>query len=238
MKRPFLPRLLLLLLLCLASVACVAHELPRDESSLQVVTVVVTGTSGPTQTPRVVTELQTVVVTATPAPQGSRSPLPSVAPASVTRRATATPLAQELPNATATTTSRPFPTAQPTDTPPPAAPGFKYAAPELTAPTEQVVISAQAVPILEWEPYPLQEDEWYDVTIERMWQDQPYYAGSDWTKEPTLVVPTFVWGTSDTGEYRWWVTIKRMTGSNASGGKVGTAISPPSEQRTFTWSRE
>lgn len=211
---------------------------PRNESAfapLEVVTVVVTSTPGPTQTPVVITEVQTVVVVATAEPSATPS-------ASATMTATATPEATE-PSApsptltrTAVATATPMPTTRPapTGTAPTTLFAFRYGAPTLLAPVDQEAFSGD-VPILRWEAVVLGPDEYYEVTIERFWQDQPYYAGSDWLREPQMVVPTFVRGTSDTHQYTWWVTVKRLTGTNAAGGKIGEAISPPSQQRTFTW---
>lgn len=220
MKPLLYSALLLLLLLGIAGCA------PRDPEppTVQVVTVVVSPTVGPTQTPIIITEVQTVVVTATPARTG-------------TPRADAT--ASPQPEATPTP-GLPSPTVAPpppTSTPRPALQN-KYGAPQLAIPVDQELFGADTQPILRWATVPLAEDEYFEVTIERLWQNQPFYSGSDWLKEPEMLVPTFVRGTSDTDQYTWWVTIKRLTGSNSAGGKVGEAISPPSEQRTFIWSRE
>lgn len=212
---------------------CAQVDTANSVSSLQMVTVVVSSTPGPTQTPLVVTELQTVVVTATSG-AAATAPAGGTAPPPPTRTTRATP-----PPASRPPESTPSPTlrALPTHTPPPA-PRFTYEAPTLLEPSDGHVVFGNSPPTLRWEGPPLAEDEWYEVTIERLWQNQPYYAGSDWTKSTTLSVPTFVRGSSDTRHYTWWVTIKRLTGSNAAGGKVGEALSPPSQQRTFTWPEE
>jgi hypothetical protein len=218
-------------------VGCASQNAPA-QGSLEVVTVVVTSTAGPTQTPVIITEVQTVVVVATAEPSATASATTSAtATATVTVTGTATPQPTEpsAPTATATRTVVASATSRPaaTQTPLPVQ-AFSYAAPKLLAPVDQEGFGSNG-PVLRWEAVPLGPDEYYEVTIERFWQDQPYYAGSDWVKEPQMTLPTFVRGTSDTHQYTWWVTVKRLTGTNAAGGKVGEAISPPSEQRTFTW---
>lgn len=183
------------------------------------VTVVVTATPGPTQTPIYVTEVQTVVVTATAETPATGTPAPATG--------STTPLAGA--DGTGTTPGA-------TASPPPAT--LKYDPPVLEAPVNQEVFASDVRPLLRWHAVPLAEDEYYEVTIERLWQNQPYYAGSEWLRESELLVPSFVLGTSDTNQYTWWVTIKRQTGTTSAGGRVGEPVSPPSEQRTFTWLRE
>lgn len=223
----------LLLLASLAGVACSSNEpaLP----TVQVVTVVVEPTVGPTQTPLYVTEVQTVVVTVTTTPSRTVRPTrtPSATPeeSAEVEEATTTPVITET-SVPATATARPQPTAtvRPATT-------LKYPAPTLDIPVNQEIFG-DAQPLLRWSGQPLAENEYYEVTIERLWQNQPYYSGSEWVQGTELLVPTFVRGTSDTNQYVWWVTIKRLTGTNTAGGKVGESLSPPSEQRTFIWHPE
>ncbi|MDQ4075245.1 MAG: hypothetical protein M3220_03245 [Chloroflexota bacterium] len=189
-----------------------ANDLSDEIVPVEVVTVVVSATPGPTQTPLVITRLQTVVVTATPSGE------------------------EVLPDPMVTAPPRLLTGVVVTQTPQ-LEPRFKYDAPTLQSPTDEAVFS-QDEPMLRWERVPLAEDEYYEVMIERLWQGEPYYLGSEWLKEPHLEVPDFVRGTSDSEQYTWWVTIKRQTGTNVAGGRVGEPISPPSEQRTFTWSKE
>ena len=206
-----------LLLLLGMTPACATSE--STLPTVQVVTVVTSPTVGPTQTPMLVTEVQTVVVTATPTATSTAARI--------------TPTAEEeVPHSTPTATPQPAPTSTPREAQP-----LVYSAPRLLGPSDGVSFT-DAPPVLQWEPVSLRQDEYFEITIERFWQEQPYYSGSDWVQEPQFAVPSFVRGTSDTNQYTWWVTIKRLTGTNAAGGKVGEAISPPSEQRTFTWVTE
>ncbi|HBY97646.1 MAG TPA: hypothetical protein DEP84_27500 [Chloroflexi bacterium] len=115
---------------------------------------------------------------------------------------------------------------------------FKYPFPVLLAPVDTEAFKANgANPLLRWQSVGnLAQDEYYEITIERLWQNKPYYAGSDWTKETEYIVPkAIVLNTSDIDTYTWWVTVKRLTGTNSNGNKIGEAVSPPSESRTFTW---
>ncbi len=93
-------------------------------------------------------------------------------------------------------------------------------------------------PLLQWEAVgELGEDEYYNVTIYRPWQGQPYFAGSDWTKD-TEFIPNYdvVINTSDKDNlYSWSVTVMRLTEEVEGEGKKGVPISPPSETRSFYW---
>lgn len=222
----------LLLLASLAGVACSTNE--PELPTVQVVTVVVEPTVGPTQTPLYVTEVQTVVVTVTTTP--SRTVRPTRTPSATPEEGAAVEEATATPDATATPAPATATPPQPTATARPAA-TLKYTAPALDIPVDQEIFG-DAQPLLRWSGGPLGEGEYYEVTIERLWQNQPYYSGSEWVQASELLVPTFVRGTSDTNQYVWWVTIKRLTGTNTAGGKVGEALSPPSEQRTFIWHPE
>ncbi len=207
---------LLLLSLLGVVVGCVFGGAPST-TMVQLVTVVVTGTPGATSTPLLITQVQTVVVSPTSAIQPSATPTP-------------VPPEDPVPNATATPTADP--SAQSLE---PTREGYLHRAPRLVAPDDSATLDSDA-PLLEWQGPSLTDDQYYEVIIERLWQNQPYYIGSEWVQKPRFEVPSIVRGTSDTDQYTWWVTIKQLTGTNTAGSKVGEAISPPSEQRTFTWS--
>jgi len=194
---------------------------PLPSPGVVVVTVLVTTTPAPmpTQTPRIVT----VVVTATPESTGEEgAPTPGVAQSTgPTTPAAATAVAANV---------------QPTA--PPQTEGFKYAAPEIIGPEDGARFGKNYKPILEWRPVAagLAPDEYYEVTIERTWQGKLYYAGSDWTRDTRFIPsPDVVRGTSDLGDYHWWVVVKRLTGTDEHGGKQGVALSPPSKRYTFYW---
>lgn len=212
------------LLLALAGLlaACSQNTVPTP--IVKIVTVVVTTTPAETPTPIVITEVQTVVVTAPPEDK-----------ATATARPAPTGRLQQAASPTSSSMSEPV-AAEETATP--SVKEYKYPAPVLTAPVDTEVFTAEGGnPLLQWRPVgQLAADEYYEVTIERTWQNKPYYAGSDWVKETEYIVPkAIVLHTSDIDTYTWWVTVKRLVGTNSSGGKVGEAVSPPSESRTFTW---
>lgn len=203
------------LILSVSITAC-ASSAPENVAP-KVVTVLVTTTPPPTQTPAVVTKIETVLVEVTPAPAQSAETNQS-AP-------TATPAPADADTEAAKSN------ADESDT------EFKYPPVTLSVPVNTESFPQDRAPLLKWESVgELAPDEYYEVTIMRTWQGEPYYAGSDWVKESQYLVPKeLVHGTSDLGEYTWWVTVKRQTSTNASGGKVGTPLSPPSEKRTFVW---
>jgi len=208
-------------LLCVWLLAGCSRDAGVVTPIVKIMTVVVTTTPAEAPTPIVVTQVQTVVVTVTPegSPTATPRPAPTVQPPRV-----------------ASSTSSPTLEAMETETP--AAKVLKYPAVVLVAPVDRAGFSADgANPLLRWQPVgQLAPDEYYEVTIERTWQNQPYYAGSDWTKETEYLVPkAIVLNTSDIDTYTWWVTVKRLTGTNSAGNKIGEALSPPSEARTFTW---
>lgn len=200
---------ILAIVLASISITACAGSAP-DTVTPNVVTVLVTTTPPPTQTAKIETVI--VEVTSEPATSSENVPKPTATPA-------------------------------PTDTPVPSSDSggtdteFKYPPVKLLVPVNTESFMKDRAPLLRWESVgQLGPDEYYEVTISRTWQGEPYYAGSDWVQEPQYLVPAeLVYGTSDLDEYTWWVTVKRQTGTNESGGKVGEPLSPPSEKRTFIW---
>lgn len=186
-----------------------------DNLTPKVVTVLVTTTPPPTQTPKVVTAVSTVVVEITSEPASAISEN----------------TAEQTPPPAPTNTAAPAANSDESEV------EFKYPPVKLLVPVDTEAFTGDRAPLLRWESVgELDPDEYYEVTIRRTWQGEPYYAGSDWVKEPQYLVPIeLVYDTSDLDEYTWWVTVKRQTGTNESGGKVGKPLSPPSEKRTFIW---
>jgi hypothetical protein len=178
---------------------------------------------------KIVTVVVTVVVTATPEPEPTGvAPTPTPSPPPEPTDAPEEPEAEEE-------AAQPTPTEEPEPTATAVEAEMKYPAPKLTFDDGTIRYGEGAVPILTWQPVAseLGANEYYEVTIERNWQNQPFYAGSDWTKQTEFYPQVF--GTSDSNRYAWWVTVKLFTGHDSHGGKVGVPISPPSEQRTFEW---
>lgn len=178
---------------------------------------------------KIVTVVVTVVVTATPTPEPTGAvvtPTPSPPP-----EPTSTP---ETPKAEEEA-AQSIPTEAPTPTATAVEAEMKYPAPKLTFDDGTIRYGEGALHILTWEPVTLElgPDEYYEVTIERNYQNRPNYSGSDWTKETQLT--PYVFGSSDNHKYTWFVTVVRLIGYDSHGGKVGAPISPPSEQRIFEW---
>jgi len=178
---------------------------------------------------KIVTVVVTVVVTATPMPEPTgAAATPTSSPPPEPTSTPETPKAEEE-------AAQPIPTEAPTPTATAVEAEMKYPAPKLTFDDGTIRYGEGAVPILTWDPVTpeLGANEYYEVTIERNWQNQPFYAGSDWTKQMEFYPQVF--GTSDNHKYAWWVTVKLFTGYDSHDGKVGVPISPPSEQRIFEW---
>lgn len=180
------------------------------------------------------TETETSSVTFTPSPTASPSRTPS-------QTNTFTPTSTDTRTATPTDTATSTKVATrvvvtPTET---EISEFKYEALQIVGPVDEFASSGpESPPVLEWEPVDdLGEDEYYSVTIFRMWQGQPYYAGGDWTKDTEFTPDAgIVRETSDLGDrYEWWVNVVEYVGDRGDGGREGVPISPDSEHRVFYW---
>jgi hypothetical protein len=169
------------------------------------------------------------------------TPLPPTNTPPPTDTATPTPI-PDTPTPAATDTPTPTETPEPTDTPqvveeestePPATPtpGFKYPAPELVEPKDGFTFIRGNTIVLRWNPVNLAPDEQYAVRLVYTYQGQPTYQGAN-IKEPEWIVPLSLFGQIDgpDNRYQWFVVVERLNDDGS-----GTAISPESERRTFTW---
>jgi len=201
----------------------VATDQPAFESPISPVSPVNTPTATlpPTNTPTLLPPTDTPVPetatleaqppTDTPAP--TNTPPPTDTPTS--QPATATP----TPGETAT------PTVSPT-------PSFKYEAPALLEPEDEFAFIGGNTIVLRWEPVgELAPDEQYAVRMIYQYLGKTTYQGGQ-TKDSEWVVPLSLYGQIDPPEnqYEWFVVVERL---NSDGS--GTAISPESEHRSFTW---
>ncbi len=182
-----------------------------------------TATLPPTSTPTL------LPATNTPAPTETATPVPPTQPP------TDTPIPTDTPVPTATPTSPP-PAASPTpaESPTPEVsptPAMKYNAPALIEPEDGFQFIGGNTIVLRWQPVELAADEQYAVRMVYNFNGQVTYAGTN-LKEPEWTVPLSLFGKVDPPEnkYEWYVQIERL---NEDGS--GTAISPESEHRTFTW---
>jgi hypothetical protein len=154
---------------------------------------------------------------------------------------TDTAMPADTPTPRLTNTPTPTETPEPTDTPEieesppttPAAPtpGFKYSAPEIIEPKDGFAFIRGNTILLRWNPVDLAPDEQYAVRLVYTYQGQVTYQGAN-IKEPEWIMPLSLFGLVDgpDNRYEWYVVVERL---NEDGS--GTAISPESEHRTFTW---
>ncbi len=166
----------------------------------------------PTNTP-LPTETATPLPTDTPVPPPTDTPIP-----------TDTPLPTDTP-----------PPTEPTDTPTPAetpTPAMKYEAPVLLEPEDNFAFIQGNTIVLRWEPVDeLAPDEQYAVRLVYPYEGKLTYQGTQ-VKESEWTVPLSLFGQIDPPEnrYEWFIVVERLNDDGS-----GTAISPESERRTFTW---
>jgi hypothetical protein len=108
---------------------------------------------------------------------------------------------------------------------------MKYGAPVILEPKNGFPFIGGNTIVLRWQPVDLAADEQYAVRMVYQFNGQPTWAGAN-LKEPEWTIPLSLFGKIDPPEnkYEWFVVIERL---NEDGS--GTAISPESEHRTFTW---
>jgi hypothetical protein len=108
---------------------------------------------------------------------------------------------------------------------------MKYAAPVLLEPESGFRYIFGNTLDLRWQPVDLAPDEQYAVRMVYQFNNQETYQGAN-IKEPIWTVPMSLFGKVDPPEnyYEWYVVVERL---NEDGS--GTAISPESERRSFTW---
>ena len=108
---------------------------------------------------------------------------------------------------------------------------MKYDAPVIVEPDDEFQFIGGNTIVLRWQPVDLAPDEQYAVRMVYQYNNQPTWAGTN-LKEPEWTVPVSLYGQIDPPQnlYEWFVVIERL---NEDGS--GTAISPESEHRTFTW---
>ena len=90
---------------------------------------------------------------------------------------------------------------------------------------------------LNWEPAGiLADDEWYALSLRFLADGLARYSGT-WTKETSWIVPSELHTKAGQFErtFQWDVTVMKQTGTKPDGGREGSALSPTSETRTFSW---
>jgi hypothetical protein len=199
------------------------------------------GPDSPLPTPTISPE---IIVTDTPALSATATPtdIPLLAtntPVSTNTPApTDTPVPTKTPIPTNTPAAPPTRISPPTDTPTPAppadtpTPAMKYGPPKLLEPPNDFAFIQGNTIVLRWEPVgELAPDEQYAVRLAYLYQGKTVYGGTQ-LKEPEWTVPNSLFGQIDPPDnrYEWFVVVERLQDDGS-----GTAISPESERRTFTW---
>ncbi|MBN1994358.1 MAG: hypothetical protein JW953_16795 [Anaerolineae bacterium] len=168
----------------------------------------------PTDTPPP-TDTATPVPTDTPLPPPTDTPIPADTP---------TPLPTDTPVSAA-----------PTDTPPPPdtpTPAIKYQAPVLLEPKDGTDFNSGNTIVLRWQSVgELAPDEQYAIRLIYEFQGETTYQGTN-IKETEWTIPLSLYGQIDGPEnrYEWFVVVERLNDDGS-----GTAVSPESEKRTFSW---
>jgi len=116
---------------------------------------------------------------------------------------------------------------QPTLTPTPL-PGLPFRAPVLLLPRDGALFSGQVTPVmLQWISVGLLgEDEWYEVRVWSLGREEEYRI---WTHDTACEVPAVWYPDGEDRRLHWDViVVQRADGQT-------TALSPPSETRSFDW---
>ena len=143
----------------------------------------------------------------------------------------------------------PTPTPKPTEPPPPPTqepeaspapletptPALKFAAPIVTGPPDGTIWTdgETAHHFLEWEPLPLADDEFYNVTFIYQKNGETQYFGTATEEERYQIPPAIHQLQADRGEFQWRVVVRQNTAGR--GQHDGPAISPESDLHSFTW---
>jgi tetratricopeptide (TPR) repeat protein len=113
---------------------------------------------------------------------------------------------------------------------------YTYAALTPLSPQNEAVFHGRFETIvLEWQPVSaLAEDEYYDVTVMHYVGGEPRYWGGSLRETRWQVPPEVGLGEAANDRFFWWVTLRQA--NTASGpGQLDTALTPPSETRSFYW---
>lgn len=247
-SRLLVPGIIALVLVCAVCLAGGWYVGQTESGSQFLASLGWSGVSGPTEaTPEVPAETGEAVVfeSALPTPTlpstDTPTPLPPTNTPPPTDTATSTPI-PDTPTPAVTDTPTPTETPEPTDTLEAvteepteqlatATPGLKYPAPELIEPKDGFAFIRGNTIILRWNPVNLAPNEQYAVRLVYNYQGQPTYQGAN-IKEPQWNVPLALFGQIDgpDNRYQWFVVIERLNDDGS-----GTAVSPESERRSFTW---
>ena len=170
----------------------------------------------------------TLLPTDTVTPIPTDTPLPTDTPIPVTDTPAPTDTPVSLPtNTLAPPDPEESPTSEATATP-----AIKYGAPILLGPEEGFEFIRGNTIVLRWQPVgELAPDEQYAVRMSYRYNAETVFQGAN-IKETEWTVPLSLFGQVDPPEnlYEWFVVIERINDDGS-----GTAISPESDKRKFTW---
>jgi hypothetical protein len=115
---------------------------------------------------------------------------------------------------------------------------MRFGAPVLQTPSDQQNFSEGEPILLQWQPVgTLGTNEFYVVTLAYNHSGATWYDDVPWTKDTQWQASNheYLLGLSDDGRFVWSVQVTRQLGVDAGGRPTGPAVSPMSDQRTFTW---
>ncbi|NLD44824.1 MAG: hypothetical protein GX657_15180, partial [Chloroflexi bacterium] len=142
----------------------------------------------------------------------------------------------QTPPSTAAPTAAP--TVVPTRTLAPVWGSGWYPSPLLVSPQPRETFAAGEPVILSWEPAgELRAGVFYVITLAYRYGGRTVYDDVPWLTETSWDVTEheYLRDLAERGQFYWSLTLMRQTGFDAEGKPVGTAISPMSEVRMFTW---
>jgi hypothetical protein len=166
--------------------------------------------------------------TTTPPPPTDTPVPPTESPVPPTNTLVPTPSSTPVPSPRPT--RRP---ATPTDVP--------FPAPALLAPPNRHVFFEGDEIVLAWLPVGhLPADVFYVPTVSYSHQGATWTDETPWTQNTrwTLSEHRYLLDLSDDGLFYWTVQVMRKTGEDRNGRPVGRPVSPMSETRFFSWTRE
>ena len=111
-------------------------------------------------------------------------------------------------------------------------PAMKYPAPTLLEPEDGMHFIIGNIIVLRWQSVgELASDEQYAVRLVYQFENQPTYQGTN-LRQAEWEIPPSLYGQIDgpNNLYEWFVVVERLNDDGS-----GTAISPESEHRHFTW---
>lgn len=124
---------------------------------------------------------------------------------------------------------------EPTPTPKPVP--IKYGQPELVEPQDDTLFAGRLTKVfLEWKPIgKLAEDEYYDLTIQYIFDQDFVYWGTATTETRVQIPPDIGVGRAGGDRFRWYVTVRKANTAALSENNIDLPVSLQSQIRTFVW---